>query len=586
MGTNTEAKSNGGHHHDVLPAANSNVFTALTPAITTDEPDTSDLCIQDGETPPNDGTEGEAENAILTILTPADEPNTNESAEPMSAQGEQISETPVNATDAGSNHVYDEIQIRGGSLLFPHSSDLKNYLATLSRMKRSKGDDEHPLTVSHRVLSMPKFVMDAEEMCGYAVPSDGTPLALPKSSDLEKSTQSVFSTDSQIKQSEEDLHVYSKVKRMPPTMPPKSSDLENYLDTLSGFNEGVYSEPFRVSDFTNDDTQVSEAAKKESDPSICAPIYPIPLTPPQGTQSPVEVTADSIKEVKELGIGQFGQVILATTSGLSLKNVHDPSKIGENQDKPIFLAVKRLKPHPSQTEQEAFNKETNFMSKVTHPNVFRFFGVCYQNPNFIVMEYTTEGDLYHFLQRYTDIVSLTTPSNSTQISTSTIVYMASQIASAMQYLAQQKFVHRDLATRNCLVGENFTIKVADLGVNLDLYQSHYYKIRGNRLLPIRWMATECFDGKFSEKSDIWAFGITLWELFTLSKDKPYPNLSDEDVIKNALMRQDRQFPSRPAACPPAVYEIMQQCWIVNLQQRATFQELNVMLQTAAEAPNL
>ena len=119
-----------------------------------------------------------------------------------------------------------------------------------------------------------------------------------------------------------------------------------------------------------------------------------------------------------------------------------------------------------------------------------------------------------------------------------------------------------------------------MGVNLDHYQSHYYQIKGNRLLPIRWMATECFDGKFSEKSDIWAFGITLWELFTLTKDKPYPNLTDEEVIQNALMRQYRQFPSRPTACPPPVYEIMQQCLIINLGQRATFEEVNIMLQNA------
>ena len=123
-----------------------------------------------------------------------------------------------------------------------------------------------------------------------------------------------------------------------------------------------------------------------------------------------------------------------------------------------------------------------------------------------------------------------------------------QIATAMQYLAQQKFIHQDLATQNCLVIGK-TVKVAGLGVNLDHYQSHYYQIRGNRLLPIRWMATECFDGKFSERY----LGIWHHPVGTLTKDKPYPNLMDKEVIKNALMRQ---YPSRPTACPPLVYEIM------------------------------
>ena len=143
--------------------------------------------------------------------------------------------------------------------------------------------------------------------------------------------------------------------------------------------------------------------------------------------------------------------------------------------------------------------------------------------------------------------------------------MASQIATAMQYLAQQKFIHQDLATRNCPVGENCTTKVADLGVNLDHYQSHYYQIRGNRLLPIRWMATECFDGKFSVRY----LGIWHHSVGTLTKDKPYPNLTDKEVKKNALMRQYRQFPSRPTACPPPVYEIMQQLTLHKLKVVST-----------------
>ena len=435
-------------------------------------------------------------------------------------------------------------------------------------------NEEETFTIVHRELSMPNILMETVEESSYSVPiySDDVPLVPPKSLDLEKhlSQLSAFDfTDSASQLSQEDMHIYEQ-RRMAPTMPP---DLESYLASLSAFNEGVYCEPFGVSDFTDDGMEVSEAMGEESDPHICAPIYTVPSTLTEDTQGPIEVTAGNFKVMKKLGIGQFGQVILASASGLSLKDTQP----NEESEEPTLVVMKRLKPHPSQVEEEAFNKERNFMSQLSHPNALRFLGACSHDPAFI-MEYTTEGDLYHFLQRYTDIVSLTTPSNSTQISTSTIVYMASQIASAMQYLAQQKFVHRDLATRNCLVGENFTIKVADLGVNLDHYQSHYYKIRDNRLLPIRWMATECFDGKFSEKSDIWAFGITLWELFTLSKDKPYPNLSDEDVIKNALMRQYRQFPSRPTACPPAVYEIMHKCWIINLRERAAFEELIVLLQ--------
>ena len=93
------------------------------------------------------------------------------------------------------------------------------------------------------------------------------------------------------------------------------------------------------------------------------------------------------------------------------------------------------------------------------------------------------------------------------------------------------------------------------------------------------MASECFNGKFSEKSDVWAFGVTMWELFTLGKEAPYPHLSDEEVIHNALKREYRQFPSQPTGCPDDVYEIMEQCWNIDMKQRASFKELCKMLQT-------
>ena len=102
------------------------------------------------------------------------------------------------------------------------------------------------------------------------------------------------------------------------------------------------------------------------------------------------------------------------------------------------------------------------------------------------------------------------------------------------------------------------MKVANLGLNLKTYD---YSICGKRLMPIRWMATEYFSGKFSEKSDVWTFGVTMWELFILTKDVPYPHLSDDEVIQNALKDKYQQFPSRPAICPQPVYQTMQQCWI-------------------------
>lgn len=218
------------------------------------------------------------------------------------------------------------------------------------------------------------------------------------------------------------------------------------------------------------------------------------------------------------------------------------------------------------------------MSQLKHPNVLRLLGVCYNNPLFMMMEYTDEGDLNQFLQRCSEIVPIKTPSSNNQITTSTLIYIAYQIANAMKYLAGYNFVHRDLATRNCFIETNTVVKVGDLGVNMKYYRPHYFMIQGNTLLPIRWMAPECFNGTFSEKSDVWAFGVTMWEMFTLAKQVPNSHLSDEEVIQNTLQRENCQFPSKPAACPQGVYEIIELCRVIDMNQRATFTDLHKMLQ--------
>ena len=372
--------------------------------------------------------------------------------------------------------------------------------------------------------------------------------------------------------------VYSVVQsRKAPRVPKKSLDLEQYLETRAVFNENIYSESITPSDFIHHDREQAGVVEVTRNPLIYAPIYPAPTALPESFELPPELTINNIKEKRTLRTGQFGEVVLASTEGLSLKDIY-LSKTDTNLELSITVAVKKLQPQPTSTQQRAFDIEVKFLSRLRHPNVVRVLGLCYHDPAFIMMEYMREGDLSQFLQKYTDIVTM--PSTPTQIASSTLVYMASQIASAMKHLSALNFVHRDLATRNCLVGKNFTVKVADLGVDKNIYQSHYFRVQGYILLPIRWMSTECFSGKFSEKSDVWAFGVTMWEMFTLAKNLPYPHLSDDEVIHNALKREYRVFPLRSAACPELVYEIMESCWIIDLKQRTTFKKLHTMLQTS------
>ena len=343
------------------------------------------------------------------------------------------------------------------------------------------------------------------------------------------------------------------------------------VDRDSALYETVYSEPIQPSLFTD----AVETPSDCEDLHPYAPIYTVPINLPESKEVLLKVFGSNIREIHELGTGLFGKVILAETVGLSAKDLR-LSESDDDKSKSTLVAVKKLKSGAPNATKVAFEKEVKFMSKLTDRNVIRILGVCYEDTPFIMMEYMEKGDLSQYLQKFKTL-STTDSEPQGQITTRSLVHMATQIASAMKYLASHNFVHRDLATRNCLVGPNYLVKISDFGMSRSLYDSHYYRIHGRFALPVRWMSFECFYGKFSQKSDVWAFGVTMWEIFSLAKEQPYNDMSDKQVIEDALKGKNRKILSKPVMCPLEVYKVMLECWAHNSEQRATFEQLFQLL---------
>ncbi|XP_062989773.1 discoidin domain-containing receptor 2 [Elgaria multicarinata webbii] len=286
---------------------------------------------------------------------------------------------------------------------------------------------------------------------------------------------------------------------------------------------------------------------------------------------------------EKLGEGQFGEVHLCEVEGME-KFVDKGSVLDGNTSQPVLLAVKMLRADANKNARNDFLKEIKIMSRLKDPNIVRLLAVCItDDPLCMITEYMENGDLNQFLSRQ-ELQSLS-ESPTPSISYANLKLIATQIASGMKYLSSMNFVHRDLATRNCLVGKNYTIKIADFGMSRNLYSGDYYRIQGRAVLPIRWMSWESILlGKFTTASDVWAFAVTLWETFTFCREQPYSQLSDEQVIENTgefFRDQGRQtYLPQPAFCPDSVYKLMLSCWRRDTKDRPSFQEIHCLLQEA------
>lgn len=191
-------------------------------------------------------------------------------------------------------------------------------------------------------------------------------------------------------------------------------------------------------------------------------------------------------------------------------------------------------------------------------------------PYLMLMEFMEHGDLKSTLRK--NRAKKKTPS---RFSTKDLVVMGIDVAEGMAYLASKKIVHRDLAARNCMVDADYRCNVGDFGLTRDVYQQEYYRMTGSSPLPIRWMAPEALeDGVSTSSSDIWSFGVVLWEIQTFAK-LPYGMMSNTEVFEK-VSEEEYRLPL-PKQCPSEVYDVMLKCWAADPDDRPDFNAAAALL---------
>ena len=281
-----------------------------------------------------------------------------------------------------------------------------------------------------------------------------------------------------------------------------------------------------------------------------------------------ELRAEDIEMGEEFASGQFGVVY----RGKYRTSVGD-----------VPVAIKTLKRtvDANKDMKVVFMREAAILAQFHHPNVLRLIGiVTTQQPWMMITELLKTELKQLLLQIRPAMLLLSSPSSSSSSSPdklkihTLLLSFSQQIAAGMEHLAEKKFIHRDLAARNVLVAKDLSVRVADFGMSREIDSDNdYYSSSGGRV-PLRWTSPEAlFYKKYSEKSDVWSFGMTLYEIWSLG-DKPWEGYKNDEIIEAIT---NRQTPPQPVSCSHQMYQLMLQTWNREKDSRPTFSQLKRQL---------
>nr|XP_057932611.1 ephrin type-A receptor 2a isoform X2 [Doryrhamphus excisus] len=271
-----------------------------------------------------------------------------------------------------------------------------------------------------------------------------------------------------------------------------------------------------------------------------------------------EIDPSAVNKLKVIGVGEFGEVF---------RGVMKTPGRGE-----VAVAIKTLKQGYSEKQRQDFLSEASIMGQFSHPNIIRLEGVVTKFKHaMIVTEYMENGALDIYLK-----------DRDGEIPTYQLGGMLRGIAAGMKYLSDMNYVHRDLAARNVLVNGNLECKVSDFGLSrvLEDDAEGTYTTRGGKI-PIRWTAPEAIAyRKFTSASDVWSFGIVMWEVMAFG-ERPYWDMSNHEVMK--AINEAFRLPA-PMDCPSAIYQLMLQCWQHDRSSRPRFSDIVNILDKLLQSP--